>query len=95
MNSKLKQSIQEIYTDLRRSEKKVADYLLSYNGSCRELTLDRIARESGVSQPTVLRFIRAAGYGGFKEFRYILAEEPEEGRQDVGSHPVRFSVHGI
>ncbi len=79
MNSKLKQSIQEIYTDLRRSEKKVADYLLSYTGSCRELTLDRIARESGVSQPTVLRFIRAAGYGGFKEFRYILAEEPEEG----------------
>lgn len=40
MNSKLKQSIQEIYTDLRRSEKKVADYLLSYTGSCRELTLD-------------------------------------------------------
>ena len=78
MNQTLKLSIQKIYPNLRRSEKKVADYLLSYTGSYRCLTLDRIARESEVSQPTVLRFIRALGYAGFKEFRYVLAEEQEE-----------------
>ncbi len=78
MNQSLKLSIQKIYPDLRRSEKKVADYLLSHTGSYRNLTLDRIAREAEVSQPTVLRFIRAMGYSGFKEFRYVLAEEKEE-----------------
>ena len=78
MNQSLKLSIQKIYPDLCRSEKKVADYLLSHTGSYRNLTLDRIAREAEVSQPTVLRFIRAMGYSGFKEFRYILAEEKEE-----------------
>ena len=66
MNQSLKLSIQKIYPDLRRSEKKVADYLLSHTGAYRNLTLDRIAREAEVSQPTVLRFIRAMGYSGFK-----------------------------
>ena len=43
MNQSLKLSIQKIYPDLRRSEKKVADYLLSHTGAYRNLTLDRIA----------------------------------------------------
>ena len=40
MNQSLKLSIQKIYSDLRRSEKKVADYLLSHTGSYQNLTLN-------------------------------------------------------
>ena len=40
MNQSLKLSIQKIYPNLRRSEKKVADYLLSHTGAYRNLTLE-------------------------------------------------------
>jgi DNA-binding MurR/RpiR family transcriptional regulator len=78
MDKQLEFSIQKVYANLRKSEKKTADYLLKYAGSYRELTLERVAEEACVSQPTVLRFIKALGYKGFREFRYILAKEEEE-----------------
>ncbi|MBS6195907.1 MAG: MurR/RpiR family transcriptional regulator [Clostridiales bacterium] len=82
MNEQLELAIREIYAALRKSEKKAADYLLSYQGSFRELTLEKIAEEAEVSQPTVLRFIRAMGYKGYKEFRYVLADEQENQQKD-------------
>ena len=52
--------------------------MLQYEGEGRELTLDQFAIGAGVSQPTVLRFIRALGYQGFKDFRYELVKEEDE-----------------
>lgn len=79
MNEKLEFIIREKYAELRRSEKKAADYLLQYTGDGRTLTLEQFAAGANVSQPTVLRFLRALGYKGFKDFRYVLAQkEPEE-----------------
>lgn len=77
MNEKLELLIRQNYADLRKSEKKTADYLMNYTGSYRELTLEKIAEAAKVSQPSVLRFIKALGYKGFKEFRYELAEKQE------------------
>lgn len=85
MNEKLEFKIREIYSKLRKSEKKAAEYLIHYQGSYKELTLEKIAREAEVSQPTVLRFIRAMGYDGFKDFRYVLAQEQEE-EDAAGNH---------
>lgn len=79
MNEKLEFIIRENYYSLRKSEKKAADYLLHYDGKGRELTLEQFAEGAGVSQPTVLRFIRALGYRGFKDFRYELAKEDNGG----------------
>lgn len=79
MNEKLELLIREKYAELRRSEKRAADYLLQYEGDGRTLTLERFAAGANVSQPTVLRFLRALGYSGFKDFRYVLAQrEPAE-----------------
>ena len=78
MNEKLEFTIRENYSSLRKSEKKAADYLLSYQGDGRELTLELFADGAGVSQPTVLRFIRALGYHGFKDFRYELVREEDK-----------------
>lgn len=82
MNEKLETAIRENYVNLRKSEKKVADFLICSMGSFRELTLEKLANEAGVSQPTVLRFLRSIGYQGFKEFRYVLADEQEKSRSD-------------
>lgn len=78
MNEKLEFTIRENYSSLRKSEKKAADYLLSYQGDGRELTLELFADGAGISQPTVLRFIRALGYQGFKDFRYELVREEDK-----------------
>lgn len=78
MNQRLETEITRVYAELRRSEKKVADYLLGTQENMKELTLEKLARETEVSQPTVLRFVKALGYEGFKDFKYELAGSERE-----------------
>lgn len=82
MNEKLELQIRENYAELRKSEKMAADYLLNYEGDYGGLTLEKIAEEAQISQPTVLRFIKALGYQGFREFRYVLAKGETEEKQN-------------
>lgn len=64
--------IKKIYADLRRSEQKVADCYLNYQGELEDLGLVQISEAAGVSQPTVMRFVQAIGFQGFKEFKYAV-----------------------
>jgi DNA-binding MurR/RpiR family transcriptional regulator len=70
--------IKSRYASLRDSEKKVADYVLAHEGECRTLSLEMLAKKCGVSQPTVIRFVKALGYPGFRQFRYRMIEEAAE-----------------
>lgn len=74
-NNRVKIKIQQIYAGLRPSEQKVADYILEYEGKASKLLMETLAQETGVSQPTVIRFVKAAGYEGFKDFKYALVQE--------------------
>ena len=74
-NNRVKIKIQQIYAGLRPSEQKVADYILEYKGKASKLLMETLAQETGVSQPTVIRFVKAAGYEGFKDFKYALVQE--------------------
>lgn len=67
--------IRSRYASLRDSEKKVADYVMKHEEVCRSSSLEELAKKSGVSQPTVVRFVKALGYTGFRQFRYRLIEE--------------------
>lgn len=67
--------IRGTYASLRRSEKKVADYVLANEMECSKISLEKLAKRSGVSQPTVMRFVKALGFEGFKEFRYQIIED--------------------
>ncbi len=64
--------IREVYSELRKSEKKVADYILINKEKIGEMGLEEIARNSDVSTPTVIRFTKALGYEGLKEFKIEL-----------------------
>ncbi len=75
MENTVKLGIRAIYTALRPSEQRVADYILAYTGRAEELLIEEMARQCGVSQPTVLRFVKAAGYKGFRDFKYALVQE--------------------
>ncbi|RBP09817.1 RpiR family transcriptional regulator [Roseiarcus fermentans] len=61
------------YQDLRKSERKVADILLSDPRQLLPATLAQTAEFAGVSQPTVIRFCDAIGCSGFQEFKLRLA----------------------
>ena len=63
------------YGDMRKSEQRAADYILGHLEEARELPLDQLAKRARVSQPTVLRMVRALGFGGYRDFRYQLVSE--------------------
>lgn len=74
MLSKVNFRIKTIYNILRPSEKKVADYILNYCGKLEDLSMTLLAKEVAVSQPTVMRFVKAIGYDSFKQFKLELAK---------------------
>ena len=67
--------IRKKYRTLRFSEQKVADILLKEDYRPGELTIEFLANEAKVSQPTVIRFAQAMGLGGFRELKTALIEE--------------------
>ena len=70
------------YAGLRMSERKVADIYLSWDKDFEELSLAALAEKAGVSQPSVMRFVKAMGFDGFKEFKYaILKARGDWGRR--------------
>ena len=84
--------IRSAYASLRKSEQRVADYILTHEQVCRRITMEELAKRSNVSQPTVVRFVKALGYENFKDFRYQLMEE---NIKDHSSGRVeQYAMHG-
>ena len=88
MRNKIETQIKTGYADLRRSEKLAADYILEHLGEAADMPLDRLADSAGVSQPTVLRMLKALGFDGYKDFRYqLVAELAKSNVAEEGSQP--------
>ena len=67
--------IRKTYASLRPSEQRVADYVLNHPESCTQQTISELADQVQVSQPTVVRFVQALGFGGFRNFKYCLLRD--------------------
>lgn len=59
---------------LSPSERRVAEWVLEHPKEATDATLAHIAGECRTSEPTVLRFCRRLGLGGFRELGIRLAE---------------------
>lgn len=59
---------------MRRSERKVADYILANRREVIHMRIVDLAQEAHVSEPTVVRFCRAVGCDGFQNFKVTLAQ---------------------
>lgn len=68
---------------MRPSERKVADYVLGQPEKAISQGISAIAAESGISDPTVLRFCRALGYDGFQDFKLGLAQSMALGTSGI------------
>jgi len=66
--------IEQQATSLSRAERRVADWILAHPRQAADATLAEVARACGVSEPTVIRFCRSVGLGGFRELTIRLTE---------------------
>jgi len=66
--------ITEAREGLRKSEQKVADYVLANPSNVIHMRIVDLANEADVSEPTVVRFCRALEYDGFQDFKLMLAQ---------------------
>lgn len=84
MKDQIRKQIEMGYADLRRSEKQAADYILNHMKEIPGLSIDRLARYAGVSQPTVLRMLKSLGFTGYKDFRYQIVADLARKEVDPG-----------
>jgi len=62
-------------SSLRKSEIKVADFVLQQPEQVMHMRIVDLAQEAQVSEPTIVRFCRAIGCNGFQEFKVRIAQE--------------------
>lgn len=61
--------IKKKYFDLRPSEVKVADFVLRNTKDASKMSIGRLSEITGVSQPSIVRFVKSIGYTGYREFK--------------------------
>ena len=89
MRSEIKLLIEAKYGDLRISEQKAADYILNDLSIVSKMSLRELSDQCNVSQPTVLRMVKAIGFAGFKEFRNaVIAETARNEGTTTVHHPM-------
>lgn len=60
---------------LRKSEAKVANFVLENANDVINMRIVDLAAQAGVSEPTVIRFCRATGFDGFQSLKLQLAQQ--------------------
>lgn len=79
--------ITESRPSLRKSEAKVADFVLANANDVINMRIVDLASSTEVSEPTVIRFCRAIGFNGFQAFKLQLAQQ-----MGLGSVFTQFAV---
>lgn len=70
----LLQHIAQSIESLRKSEVKVAEYILSDPAAVMHSSMSEVSAAVGVSEPTIVRFCRAVGCLGFQDLKLKLAQ---------------------
>ena len=74
-NQPILKEIASARSSLRKSEIKVADFVLSEPEQVMHMRIVDLAQEAQFSEPTIVRFCRAIGCNGFQEFKVRIAQE--------------------
>lgn len=74
----IRERIDHVFPSLRPAEQAVAQYVRAHLNETAELTVGQLADAAQVSQPTVIRFARKLGFGGYRELRYVLRHPQDE-----------------
>ncbi len=74
MSGSLLVRIENVYPDLSKSHKKIADYILNNYEKAAFYTAAKLGQETDISESTVVRFATQMGYEGYPEFQDALQE---------------------
>ncbi|CAO96048.1 MurR/RpiR family transcriptional regulator [Erwinia tasmaniensis] len=80
--------IRQLYPSLAMNERRLADYLLSQPEHARQLSSQKLADESGVSQSSVVKFAQKLGYKGFPALKLALSESLAEKEAVTVHNPI-------
>lgn len=69
--------IRSLYSSLRPSEQKVADYIIDHTDQVIHLTITKVSLQCNVSDATVVKFAQKLGYNGFHDLKIRLATEQQ------------------
>ncbi|GAA0079177.1 MurR/RpiR family transcriptional regulator [Clostridium sp. CTA-5] len=67
--------IKQIYNTMTESEKKIAEYLFNDSSEVYKFSASQLAKITGTSAASVVRFSRKLGFKGFQEFKIALAKD--------------------
>ncbi|KRL59520.1 MurR/RpiR family transcriptional regulator [Latilactobacillus fuchuensis] len=67
--------IREHYPKLTKSEKKVADFILSAQDKVIYSTISDVKKNTGVGDATIIRFCQKLGFSGFSDLKIEIAKE--------------------
>lgn len=73
MKSDILAKINLLLPGLSRAEAQVAQWVLEHPRRSADSAIGQVARAAQVSEPTIVRFCRSIGLGGFRELRTALA----------------------
>lgn len=64
--------IEEVRDSLTKSEKKLVEYIENNSYKVRSYNVMELSEKSGISAPSIIRFVKKIGYSGFFEMRMAL-----------------------
>ena len=79
--------LQQRQSELTKSGRAVADYLMQHADEAQYLSISSLAKECQVAEATVFRFCRALGFDGYHEMRIALAQANVTGSPDAQHEP--------
>ena len=69
--------IRTVYPNLSSGHKRIANIVLREPTKAQHYSCLRLANKAGVSQSTVMRFVKLVGYDGFNDFKCAISQELE------------------
>jgi DNA-binding MurR/RpiR family transcriptional regulator len=66
--------LRSLYSSLRESEKKAADYIESHPNEVIYLSISALAEKSDVSEASIIRLCKALGYEGYQDLKINMAK---------------------
>ncbi len=84
--------INEDYYELTGSEKKVADYIITYQRKTQYMSISELAEECGVADATVSRFCKRLGYKGYNAFKLAIASSETSSAAEYSDNPLTGEV---
>jgi len=82
-------TIKNQYSTFVGKEQVIADYLIANGVTSADPSITELAARIGISEATLVRFVKKIGYSGYQKFRMALAREGAASNSQVFEIPVK------